>query len=577
MLIFFSCKNSKNTSSNTNSSNQVSSNSSVPKGKKLTEEDQIKFKTCFINACRQKALGNIELAEEQFKESLKIDPTAPSAQYELGCIYRFNGLYDDALKYAKGAATTEPKNEWYMLLYIECLHNKKMYNEAASAYEKLIQQFPNKSDYYRELAKEYVYAENYQKAIKTYDNMGQKFGKTAEVYLAKIKLLRQLKKNADAENELKKLIEEYPTESNYYTYLAELYQESGQKEKAMAVYEKLLKIDPKNPYVHLALADYYRSQTNDSAFLREVKIAFKNPDLEVDQKVKILISFYTLSDQYPEYKKDALELCEILVAVHPDEAKAHTTYGSFLEREKKLKEARDQFAEALKTDKSNFAVWTSVMKIDGLLRDNTALEIHSKEAADLFPSQPLPLYYGGFAKIQLKKQKEAIDLLLEAKEYVIENNALLTQIFTSLGDAYNYLKEYEKSDKAFEDALKLDPDNTYILNNYSYYLSLRKAKLDRAEKFSSHANELDKKNPQYMDTYAWILYQQNKLPEAREWIEKALKTGADRNGVVLEHYGDILFKMNEPEKALEYWKKAKDTGRGSENIDKKIAEKKLYE
>jgi hypothetical protein len=39
----------------------------------------------------------------------------------------------------------------------------------------------------------------------------------------------------------------------------------------------------------------------------------------------------------------------------------------------------------------------------------------------------------------------------------------------------------------------------------------------------------------------------------------------------------VLFKLNRPQDALEYWKKAKEKGGASDLIDKKIADKKLYE
>lgn len=80
-----------------------------------------------------------------------------------------------------------------------------------------------------------------------------------------------------------------------------------------------------------------------------------------------------------------------------------------------------------------------------------------------------------------------------------------------------------------------------------------------------------------MDTYAWILFQSDKFNLAKEWLEKAIKTGGEKNGIILEHYGDVLFKLNEVEKALEYWKKSKASGRSSEKIDKKIADKNIYE
>jgi predicted negative regulator of RcsB-dependent stress response len=45
----------------------------------------------------------------------------------------------------------------------------------------------------------------------------------------------------------------------------------------------------------------------------------------------------------------------------------------------------------------------------------------------------------------------------------------------------------------------------------------------------------------------------------------------------MEHYGDILYKLGDAVQALEYWEKAKAKGPGSAILDKKIAEKKLFE
>src|ERR1700741_3217117 len=177
------------------------------KGKGLSDEDKVKFQSTYYNACKEKIKGNIEIAETLFKECLKIDPQSAAAKYELGSIYRFGGLYDQALKYAKEAAISQPKNEWFQLLYIECLHNKRLYNEASETYEKLIKNFPDRPDFYEELATECIYAGKYEKALKAYDELEKKFGPSDEVTLGKIKLLKQQKKWGEAENELKKLIQ----------------------------------------------------------------------------------------------------------------------------------------------------------------------------------------------------------------------------------------------------------------------------------------------------------------------------------------------------------------------------------
>jgi predicted negative regulator of RcsB-dependent stress response len=62
---------------------------------------------------------------------------------------------------------------------------------------------------------------------------------------------------------------------------------------------------------------------------------------------------------------------------------------------------------------------------------------------------------------------------------------------------------------------------------------------------------------------------------AKAQLEKFMAT-AD-NGTILEHYGDIIYQLGDKDGALEYWKRAQKAGDASELIEKKIADKKLYE
>ena len=560
-MFALSCKNTKQ-----------ASKTSDTKG--LTEEAQINFTFNFIEGCKERMKGNIEIAENRFKECIKIDPTSSAVKYELGNIYRFNGLFDTALKYAKECANDEPKNEWYQLLYIECLHNKRQFLPAAEVYARLVKNYPNRPEFYEGLAAEYMYGGNYEKSYKTYDDLEKKFGQNETFTLNKVKLLKQLKKNDEVEIELKKLIQLNKTEARYYTYLAEFYQESNQNDKALDTYKEILKVDPKNPIVHLALADYYKSKNDKENFYKEVKIAFENPDLEVDTKVKILSSFYELSDVNQTYKQQAFELCEIALKLHPASADLHTIYGDYLLKDKKIQESKDEYLKAVKIDKNQFATWSQLMYVESELNDYESLELNSSEAIDLFPNNPIPYFFNGIANIQLKKYDKGIESLENGIEFVFDNKPLLLEYYSNLGNAYNSIKDYAKSDKAFDDALKVNPDEPSILNNYAYFLSLRKEKLEKAEKFSRRSNELSPNNKSYIDTYGWILFQQGKYTEAENWLSRAAKMGT-KNAVIFEHYGDVLYKLDRKEDALIYWKEAKAIGGGSEFLDKKIADKKL--
>jgi tetratricopeptide (TPR) repeat protein len=94
---------------------------------------------------------------------------------------------------------------------------------------------------------------------------------------------------------------------------------------------------------------------------------------------------------------------------------------------------------------------------------------------------------------------------------------------------------------------------------------------------ASKAVSLEPESPSYLDTYGWILYKRGKLDKARDYLEKALDKGGSNDDIILEHYGDILYKSGYTEKALSYWKKAKEAGKGTDLLDKKIADGKLYE
>ncbi len=566
LLVVFSlsCKTSKQ---NTSANNQKN------KAKVSAEQDPSKFTFYFIDGCKERMKGNIEIAENLFKECLKIDPNSAAVKYELGNIYRFNGLYDSALKYGKECANDEQKNEWYQLLYIECLHNKRQYAEAAEVYARLVKNYPNRPDFYEGLAAEYMYGGYYDKSFKSYDELEKKFGQNEAFTINKIKLLRQLKKNNEAEAEFKKLIQSNSNEAKYYTYLAEFYQETNQNDKAMDTYKEILKVDPKNPMVHLALADYYKSQNDKDNFYKEIKIAFENPDLDVDTKLKILSSYYELSDINDTYKQQAIELCNITLKLHSTVADVHSMYGDFLFKDKKIKEAQAEYISAIKLDKNTFSIWSQLMYIDSELNDYTNLDNHSAEAIELFPTNPLPYYFNGVSSIQLKKYDAAISSLEDGIEFVYNNNTLLLGFYTSLGNAYNAVKNYTKSDKAYDDALKVNPDDAETLNNYAYFLSLRKEKLEKAEKFSRRSNELSPNNRSFIDTYGWILYQQGKYKEAEEWLNRAVKMGGKSS--ISEHYGDVLYKLDRKEEALKYWQDAKTAGGGSDLLDKKITDKKL--
>jgi tetratricopeptide (TPR) repeat protein len=329
----------------------------------------------------------------------------------------------------------------------------------------------------------------------------------------------------------------------------------------------------------LVLSDVYRSRGDAKRSNRELELAFINPDLDADTKVSILASYVSrLTDD--ESKNNALKLAETIAKLHPVNAKVYTVYGDLLLMKNEKAQARNMYVAATRIDKSVFEVWERVIRLDGELNQLDSLLVHSEQALELFPNQATLYYFNGIGQLNKKNYKKATEVLEEGQTLAISNIDLLNEFNILLGDAYNGAGNNSMSDQSYEEVLKSDPNNAHVLNNYSYYLSLRKENLPKAREMAKRLVDKNPDEPTYLDTYAWVLYVSKQYTEANKYLEKAVQLSQQKNkenGTIIEHYGDVLFKLGQTDKALEQWKKAKKMGETSDMLEKKITTGKLYE
>jgi len=543
----------------------------------LPEKEQIKFKYLFHNASKDRMLGNYQEALNLFMQCIAIAPEEATSYYEVANLYDVSKQVDLALEFAEKAVTLDSENYWYRILYAQSLQKAGKISDAIVEYKILIKKDGASVDLYFELAGMQLYAGKYKESIESFNEIEKRTGINAELSIQKEKIYIKMGDVDGAANEIQQLIDHEPDNLKFQVLLADLYMANDFDEKAAKVYQEILEKDPQNPYANLSLYDYYKKTGENKKASIVLKKAFASIELDIDAKMKILLSYY--STKVSELKEEALKLCQILIKTHPKEAKSYTIYADFLYQEKKIIAAKENYLKALELDDSRLPIWNQLMFIESELQDNEALLRDSKKALELFPNQPLFYFFYGATNLQKKDYKEALEYLTLGKDYVFKNPPLLAQFYANLGDAYHGLRQFEESDTAYEEALKLEPKNIYVLNNYSYYLSLREEKLDRAEELSAYCNELEPDQSNYQDTYAWILYKQGKFVQAKEWLEKALKNGAESNAVILEHLGDTHAKLQNLTEAMEYWKRAKAINDGSTSkfLDQKIADVKLYE
>jgi len=528
----------------------------------------------FTEGMKYYLLDNYTKAIDYFRKSLEINTENAGTNYAIAQAMGKTKNFQEAIPYAEKALKLTNTNKYYYILLADLYSRDKKYPQATKIYQELVKIVPNDAEAYIELANLHLQQGKYDDAIKAYEQIEKRIGINEEISRQKQQIYLKNNRLNEAISEGKKLVETFPDDPRYALLLAEIYTANKRTSEAIPLLEKVAAGSEASPQAHLILSDIYRQQGKMREADQEIEKAFVNSNLESSVKVQILVN-YIQTHRTEESKKKALNFADLIIKTHPSDAKAYAVYGDLLALSDQKETARNIYIKASRLDNSIYEVWSSLLRLDAELNQTDSLIKHSEQALELFPNQGEFWFFNGYAYLLKKQYQKAVDALEEGKKLAVSDQKLLNDYNALLGDAYNGNGEYARSDAAYEAVLVNDPDNATVLNNYSYYLSLRKQKLERAKEMSKRLMEKHPNNASYIDTYAWVLYMLKEYKEARKYLEIAAKSGD--NGTILEHYGDVLFKLGETEKAVEMWMKAKKAGETTETLDKKIAQRKLVD
>ena len=543
----------------------------------LSAKQNQKIQTLFFEGLKENALENYDRAENCFFAIIKIDKNHATALYHLALIKELKQDYENALIFAKRAASIDPENEWYMLILAGIYEVNSEFTEASKLYEQITSKNPKNIDAYYYWINTLAAQGDWKGMINVMNLLEAQMGFSEELAMERERLYLRRGDVVGAIKEVEGILAQDPKNSKYLNLLAELFQKKGDSDKALEIFNQIIAINPNDPYVHLSLSDYYKNLGEPEKAREELLQAFEIPELSIDAKVRILLGYFTINGIKEDKKEEAFQLGKVITAVHPEDAKSHSVYGDLLYRLDSNKLALNHYRKAIKLDNGKFVLWNQVLILESEQQDFNSLYEDATKAIELFPAQPTFYLFKGIAAVQKKEYEEGIEALNNGKELVYDNPQMSAQFYSTLGDSYYKMEQYAASDSAYDKSLEYDPNNVYVLNNYSYYLSLRKENLEKAEAMSKRSNEISPRSPSFADTYGWILYQEGKYEEAKFWIENAIDYGAAKNGVILEHYGDILYKLDDIEGAKQQWIKAKKTNQGSEFLNQKIETGKIVE
>lgn len=176
----------------------------------------------------------------------------------------------------------------------------------------------------------------------------------------------------------------------------------------------------------------------------------------------------------------------------------------------------------------------------------------------------------------LGRYDDALDALSLAKMMAGRDPQLQAEALALTGQVYAHNGQMGAARDAFDEARELLAQAPEVAYRYSQFLLLQD-QADAALEQAQAAYELDPLNPHYAHGLSRAQYAQGEYASAEQTLADALEQGAEAWPTALELRGDIRYRLNDVAGAVEWWRKAQQTGSDSEQLERKIAERKIVE
>ena len=550
----------------------------------LTYEQRRKYDLFFLEAVRMKEKGDYDAAFELYQHCLDIYPTSAVTLYEISRFYMALGQETKGVEALAKAVELDQDNFWYKEQLANYYQNKHEWLKAISVYESMSKQFPSRLEPLISLVELYEQNKDYQQVVNVLDRLEELDGKSEHISMEKFRMYIMLGNKENAFSEIENLSKEYPYDMQYKKLLGDVYLDNGKNQDAYNIYSEILKEDPNYAPALLSVATYYKKNGQDSLYRKQIDFILQNSNVESVQKMEIMRQEIIRSEQTTKDSTAIISLFEKIMEKPQPDANIPMLYSEYLIMKKMQKESVPVLNKVLEIDPENKPARLQLLSYAVSQNDREEVIRVATPGLEYNPETMEFYYYLGIAHYQNDDSDKALEVFEKAVEHTDEkvDKGLVSDFYALIGDIYNAKMMREKAYEAYDSALVYNDSNIAALNNYAYYLSVDKKRLDKAEEMSYKTVKAEPTNSTYLDTYAWILFEKGRYTEARIYIDQAMKNEQEKSHVIVEHCGDIYYKLGEKSKALEYWKEAevlyknapeKDSAENKKNL--RILKKKI--
>jgi tetratricopeptide (TPR) repeat protein len=150
---------------------------------------------------------------------------------------------------------------------------------------------------------------------------------------------------------------------------------------------------------------------------------------------------------------------------------------------------------------------------------------------------------------------EAIDAYSVAMQRVGKLESRHWSLLYARGIAFERTNQWSSAEKDFLRALKLSPEQPYVLNYLGYSWVDQGMHLDRAQGMIERAVALRPNDGYIVDSLGWVMYRRGNFQGAAEQLERAVTLRPD-DATINDHLGDAYWRVGRYTEARFQWKRA---------------------
>ena len=403
-----------------------------------------------------------------------------------------------------------------------------------------------------------------QKALDAYNRIIELFGPHWEALLQIVELHNAAGTFDKAAEAMKRMTDIDPGNLDLQQSLARAYVRASIPDKAAQVYEDLIERDPHNTEYVTELGGVYLMQKKYARANEKFEQVITD-SVALEEKLRAGEMCFARIEKDSAAAPYARSIFERIKKSHKADWRAYWFLGAIgaLTRNDSL--SLNNFKRVTELASWNADGWVYLSSVFLEKNDYQSVITVLESALKTLPEEPRVNSILGFAYGRVNRTTDAIRAL--EKAHTLDPKDINT--ISQLALMYDGMKKYEESDSLYEQALRLDPNNHLILNNYGYSLSERNLQLQRTLGMAKKAVQQQPENQSYLDTYGWVYFKLGNYAEAEKWVKKAIEKG-NANSVLYDHLGDIYSRMNDHERALEQWNIALRLDAKNEALKEKI-------